>query len=410
MRSAMCAQANRYSGESDLESTHKAQMRIISMRLEPYCSVLLPGIQRLNRRFREAGVEEGFLIPESADVPVTQAPFETMLTAPMGKRHFLLLDGEEVRGGVILQDQQCEVNGVRDWVTNIQMPVSEGLVDRRFAHLAAVMIRLILKRTPWAYAVGMGGLDRPFPRFLTASKWHVAPVPFWFYVLSPRRALTELRLLRANRVRAAGARLAAQTGLGWAGIRLLHGGSALWNRWRGQRSAVPKLRTARIRQWDGWADMIWANYRQNCSFAAIRDSTTLPYFHPLDSSLEAYRFEWDGDVVGWSAMQVTSMQNNLHFGDLRVGTILDSLSTPGFGTAVVRSTLDVFRDRRVDLVVANQAHAEVAKSMREAGFLEGPSNYICASSPQLCGALQPFEIHGPRRYVSRGDGDGRIHL
>ena len=381
----------------------------MQVRVEPYSSSFLKSIQRFNERLREAGVEEGFCLPERTDALESGPAFETMPSAPLSKRHFLLVDEHEVRGGFILQDQKFEVCGKRDWVTNIQMPVSEGVVDRRFTHLAVVMLRLILKRTPRAYAVGMGGMDQPFPRLLAASRWHVEPVPFWFYVLEPRRFLKEIRLLRKTRVRTIGSQLAASTGLGSVAIRLLHAGASLAGGRLSSRSPG-RVRTNRFDHWGSWADSVWASYRLNCSFAAVRDFATLPLFHPLTGSLAGYRFDREGQVLGWSAVQVTPMRDNRFFGDLRVATILDSLSLPGFEGTVMRSTLAAIRDCRVDLVVANQLHGRALQSMREVGFLQGPSNFICASSPQLHAEVRLFDAEGLRRHVSRADGDGRIHL
>jgi hypothetical protein len=50
------------------------------------------------------------------------------------------------------------------------------------------------------------------------------------------------------------------------------------------------------------------------------------------------------------------------------------------------------------------------RAFRRAGYLTGPSNYPLSTSRQLTALLAPLEENEQRIHVTRGDGDGRIHL
>jgi hypothetical protein len=62
-----------------------------------------------------------------------------------------------------------------------------------------------------------------------------------------------------------------------------------------------------------------------------------------------------------------------------------------------------------DLVISNQTHALWVNAFRRAGFHTAPSNYLLATSKNLTAAILAGG-GGDRAHLTRGDGDGRIHL
>jgi hypothetical protein len=64
----------------------------------------------------------------------------------------------------------------------------------------------------------------------------------------------------------------------------------------------------------------------------------------------------------------------------------------------------------VELALTNQAHRNWIGAFRRSGFLTGPSNYLLATSPELSEFLDPPAELDPLIHMTRGDGDGRIHL
>jgi hypothetical protein len=64
----------------------------------------------------------------------------------------------------------------------------------------------------------------------------------------------------------------------------------------------------------------------------------------------------------------------------------------------------------VDIIVSNQASKAWSKALARNGYLNGPSNFILALSPELSQELQPLEQYEPHIHINRGDGDGPINL
>jgi hypothetical protein len=145
--------------------------------------------------------------------------------------------------------------------------------------------------------------------------------------------------------------------------------------------------------------------------AAVRDVAGLAALYPPgDARAMCVRMAHGDRVVGWAVLCETRGRGHRHFGDLRVGTVLDCGARSGYAAAVARAAARRLDELGVDLVVTNQAHAAWIAAFRGAGFLAGPSNYVLALSPSLADAVraQPGGAH--RVHAARGDADGRIHL
>lgn len=282
-----------------------------------------------------------------------------------------------------------------------QAPVSEGIIDKRYGMTAMLLLKFMQQRGSHLFVVGMGDERNPLPRLLKAGGWSVQPVPFFFLVNRPNRFLRELKLLRNNPKRRLLAAIAAGTGTGWAAIQALHARGLLAQLATGDYTIEP------LPAWDSWVDSIWERFRKHCSFGVARDQRTLAELYPdSDARLLRFSIRQKGRPVGWSVCFNTPMTDHNHFGNMRVATILDSIAEPGAEAATVTLTARVLKRERADLVVSNQTHLFWQDPFRRCGFRTAPSNYLLAMSPALAKAAgQDGGIH-----VTRGDGDGRIHL
>src|SRR5262249_55579009 len=131
---------------------------------------------------------------------------------------------------------------------------------------------------------------------------------------------------------------------------------------------------------------------------------TLDALYPPDDA----RFLRVRTAEGWAVLLDTQMQDHKQFGDMRVGAIVDCLAPPSAAGAVVRAATSLLEQRGVDLVISNQLHTAWSRALMDAGFRQGPSNFLLALSPDFAaaaGAAGDGEFH-----FNRGDGDGPIHL
>jgi hypothetical protein len=98
------------------------------------------------------------------------------------------------------------------------------------------------------------------------------------------------------------------------------------------------------------------------------------------------------------------------FGAMQLGSVVDCLALPGEEQTVVTEATRYLRQLGSDLIVTNQLHEAWCGAFRKYGYLSGPSNFVFAASPALAGRLQPFPASVTRVHMTRGDGDGPIHL
>ncbi|HUK33236.1 MAG TPA: hypothetical protein VLV86_04960 [Vicinamibacterales bacterium] len=351
-----------------------------------------------NDRMRAAQAPADFLLPDQPNNSHTlgESP------RPIEWTKFVVVDSDdEVHGGFLLMTQPGWLDGELVPVANYQAPLSEALADSRYGLVGMHMLRFVQKHWPFTFAVGMGHADRPLPRLLRAAGWRIRSVPFLFHIVRASRVLRELRVLHESTARRLAARAGALTGAGAIGV------AALQHRaWR--PNAASDLQLERVDRWGDWADWLWAERRGSTIFSVIRDRATLECLYPLaDERYLAFVARRHNDVVGWAVALNTQMREHLHFGNLRVATVLDAIALPGESARLAAQLRRILVADGADLIVTNQSHEQWVDAFRRAGFLSGPSNYLCAMSTLLSEAVgDRFDgVH-----VTRGDGDGRIHL
>ena len=352
-----------------------------------------------NNRMRAANAPADFLLPDQPNNS------HTLGTPPQAIEwtKFVVVDhDDEVHGGFLLMKQPGWLNGAVVEVANYQAPLSEGIIDSRYGMVGMHMLRFVQKHWPLTFVVGMGGMDRPLPRLLQAAGWQVRAVPFLFHVVKTSRVLRELRMLQERPPLRLAARAGALTGAGAIGV------AALQHRAWTSGHAAREIRFERIERWDGWADRLWQRTRDAMVFSVLRDCGTLESLYPLaDPKYLGYVARQGEDIVGWAVALNTQMRDHNHFGNLRVATVLDVVALPNAAAAVASQVRRALAADGADLIVTNQTHECWLDAFRRAGFLNGPSNYLFAMSKVLS---QSIGDRFGAIHVTRGDGDGRIHL
>jgi hypothetical protein len=328
----------------------------------------------------------------------------------MRRETLFAFDGIAVRGGIMLQHHRLHATSGADTVVNIQLPLSEGTVDKQFAHVGPWLIRAVLQQYPRAFAVGMGGLSQPLPRLLGAMRWNVEPVPFLFCVNRGNRFLSEMPLLRKKTSVRMAATALAGTGAGAPLAALAHA----FLRWRAHRGrSTPQGTVTHVNAWGDWARDVWHASRTEIRLSVSRDVDDLMALYPLEADrCRCLRVDAGGRTIGWSVVLVTPMRNSDYFGNLTVGTILDCQAVPDFEATVASATRRALVELGADMTVTNQRHERWQRAFHDTGFVSRPSNYLFAASPPLMAAAGSIDAATALRatHVTRGDGDGRIHL
>ncbi|UCF68991.1 MAG: hypothetical protein JSV80_06825 [Acidobacteriota bacterium] len=369
-------------------------MRLV---IEPYEQRHVPAVRAFNQRVLAGGDPAQF--PESP-VPRWLPPREGI---PVYQQMFVALEGEEVRGAYMLKPQAFAINGRTETLAHLQLPISEGVADERFALVGLLLLKDAQRRHPLLFGLGGGGYREAIIKLLGILKWKRIACPFLFRVVRPARFLHGIVYLRKSPARRLLLDALAFSGLGWAGLKTVQ---AL----KRQPARRPARRVP-LARFGHEADEIFQRATDQYAVVAVRDALILNTLYPPESE----RFlkllvERDGKPLGWAVLLDTPMHGHKQFGHLRVGTVVDCLAVPGEEQTLVETLTGLLERRGVDLIVTNQLHRDWCAAFRNCGYLEGPSNFVFAASRPLDERIAPFQQNVHRIHMTRGDGDGPIHL
>jgi hypothetical protein len=364
------------------------------VKTQPFTPDLTPAVAEFNTRLLAGGADPELLFPEN---PVPERPPNQ--PGRLFEERFLMVEEGSVHGGFILNHQNYWLGETVASIAHFRLPLSEGIVNRKFAGVGMQMVRHALREQPRLFALGMGGRQRALPRLLEAMHWKLWEVPFYFFVNRPFRFLRGIRVLRSDAWRSLALDVAAFSGLGWVVARMAQ--------WVARRAAPEEVTLENIQAFSNGDDELWDHCKSQYSFLAVRDSATLKLLYPEGSErFLCRRVRRSGKTVGWFVALDTAMQGHKQFGNLRVGTIADALARPEDAATVIHAAAGFLRARGVDLIVSNQMHPAWGAALRGAGFFQAPSTFVLAVSPKLkehCGDTRGI-------HINRGDGDGPIHL
>jgi hypothetical protein len=364
-----------------------------------YSNTYRAAVDRMNMKLSAAGSEWQF--------PAEERPHDAD-ELPIWMESFIAVENDDAYGGYLLKHQRFFVQGRPYEVGDLQLPLSLGQVDTAFSHVSAALLIDVLRRSPLCYSLGLGSPDSQFAKLLAAAGWKHMAVPFYFSVKSPNRFAKSIRL-SADRVRTQ--RILRLLG----SLRLA--GSAFWLR-RALQSRSSRRENGQsydsMQEVSGFgasADELFAAHNSAYSLVGDRRAAPLNSLYPEDEpKYIRVSVEKQGRVVGWAVLLDTEMHDDKHFGNLRLGTLVDCFAAVEDAPAVVAAADDVLTGRGVDLVVSNQLHPEWCEALAHTGYELGPSNFFFYYSEELAEVLSHVPAWEMGLHMNRGDGEGPSHL
>jgi hypothetical protein len=371
----------------------------MGLSIVPYEASLEPAVAAFNARLKAGGATQRF---SESHVPGWLPP-------AAGRKIFFeyyvaVENGGTVRGCYALKHQEYRIGPLTQSIGFLALPISEGIVDRRYTALAPQLLKHALQQQPLLYGLGLGGENEAITRLLRAAGWRLSPVPFFFRILAPYRFLRNIRILRRTPLRSFLCDALAFSGLGWLGA-----GAA--NFLLARRAPRPEVVSDVVDEFSDWADGLWRDIAAEYPYAAVRDAATLRILYPKDDSrFIRVRISEAGRAIGWAVLLATDVSHHKQFGDMRLGSIVDAFARPADAAKIVFVADQLLRSKKADIIVSNQSHRAWNSAMRECGYISGPTNFLFAASRKLAELLDSQQTSNGMLYLNRGDGDGPINL
>lgn len=321
------------------------------------------------------------------------------------QKFYLAVEENFVRGAYIIKYQNFFIKGESKKVGCLQLPISEGIIDRKYSFIGLQLIRDALKREPLLFALGIGGYYMPYAQLLLKLKWNHFLTPFYFKVINPSIFFKNLTYLRTKKINSILLDIAAYILIPGLIINLYQKLKCknLLN--------LNYIKFERVDEFREWADEIWDNVKNNFSIIAERNSQVLNYLYPKEKEKFIKLKIINGEkIIGWVVLLATHVKNHKHFGNMYLGSIVDNLSLEGFENDVVFAATKFLTHTGVDLIVTNQSNINWVNALNKTGYINGPSNYIFFASKELETLLNPLEITKNNTFFNRGDGDGPVRL
>ena len=95
---------------------------------------------------------------------------------------------------------------------------------------------------------------------------------------------------------------------------------------------------------------------------------------------------------------------------MKLGSIVDCFSLKGYETSIINKTSQILEKKGADLIVSNQSHIFWKNAFKKNSYVNGPSNFVFASSVALSEKLRSNIRSQDYMHLTRGDGDGPINL
>ncbi|MGH9755747.1 MAG: hypothetical protein ACREA2_23435 [Blastocatellia bacterium] len=365
----------------------------------------LKALARFNQRLRAGGREEQITLRPSLPGEARYRP----AGFPVYRRMMIAEDGREIRAAMLLYHHNVFIKGERRDFCWADMPVSEGIIDRKYSLAIIQLMKTATTHQPFLMTMGVGTPEVEAFRFLVKLGWRWRLAPFFFYPVRVTKALLGLRHFKERPKMRYAALIGACSGVG-AGL------SGLLSLRRHLASFLSTCQSSEEIAFDDWADRIFTDALPEYPVAIRSDAATLNIVYPPDNPgltrLRARRKGAKQDVgqdVGWIVVASKQMKDNHYFGDLKIGTLADGFGRAADAPALVAAGINYLAEAGADIIVANFLHSAWVRACCRAGMIAGPSNYNLFVSP---GGPLLREDHWPPEeiHVARGHGDGLAAL
>ena len=352
-------------------------------------------IEKFNNELNNHGFRFKLPMPDDKENKINNFIFEN--------KFILLEDEKTVRAGYTLKNQWFKINGSNHQIGYYYNPVTAGLFNKKYNICGLLLLNDAHKKNLDLFCLGMGAYSEKLPKLLKKLNWELETIPFYFKIYNPNSFLENITYLKNNKYKAFVIKIIKKSKLGWLFIKIFFN---LSNFIFFPFKKVRDISVEKVESFGKNFDDLWENAKINNSFIAIRNHK---YLNELYSNKRFIKLKFmkKDKLIGWSISLCNKLENHKQFGNMNLGSIVDCLSLKGYETSIIKKTDEILKKKGADLIVTNQSHVCWKNALKINSFINGPSNFIFASS---VGLTKKLGVNKDFVHLTRGDGDGPIHL
>lgn len=368
------------------------------MQIIPYEEKHIAAVKKFNERMLAAQTELFFTFPEVAK----SSELAKDENSRIYQQYYLAVEEDNVHGGYILKQQPSQKLNNEITIGNYQLPLSEGIINPRFAMVGVQIYLDVIRKQKYLYSLGMGNQNRPLPQFLKKMGWSVGDVPFFFKILKPTNVIKYMPAIRNHYRLKPFMFILDQLKIFSLMINIYN----LLQKIRSNKTDA-KIVVTHEPEFSNWADEIWQQSKNDFQWICERSSEILNTLYPSKSNRYIrLHLKKENKSIGWALVLATQMKEHKQFPNMKVGTIADGLCLKGYENDLIVACERFLQKQSVDLIISNQSHHRWTQAFKSNGYLNAPTNYIIAFSPEMMKGLTDFS----QCHINRGDGDGPINL
>ncbi len=351
----------------------------MKLNCHPYTPDHLPAVDAFNKRLRATGSE----------LTLNEQP-------PESSSLILATDQSGIiHGGLELPQRSVWINNTRSDIGWIKLLLTESSEPQS---INKRLISYAVEHHPDIYGVIDTVAQPDLSAALTDLGFTLKPMPHFFRVCHPKSYLKNLSRLRENPAWRVMTDVAAATGVGALGILSLQASR------RKKRTRLGRLQSEVTPGFDLRFNDIHENAVPQYSFTASRDNSVLTALFPPDTNrVNRLLVTVDSTPVGFAVVTDRPMKDHPRWGNMYVGTILDTFAVPEQADAVITAATDFLEDRGVDLVVTWQVHPYWTSALASTGFLSGPPDLTFTLSPSLRETIETLDDAFTRLHLTAAD-------
>ena len=313
--------------------------------------------------------------------------------SPITQEFYILLEDDTyIRAISAIKNQNYQLNDTLINFQDIQLPVSESLIDVRFISQTIYFLKYISNLGSNMHALGMGGISTPLPKILIKNKFSSHLIPFFIFPIS-LTSFFELALFNKFKIKLNRLFFSPLIVIDFVRIFFLK-----------KMYEMKNVNIEPFFDFDSSFSTLWEKLKSNFQLIAVKDAINLNrLYQNSPHDLIKYKIFIKNQYLGYIILKITKHQNNKYFQNFKTITIVDLLCENAYYSRFIKIIKNIALKNNCDLILVNSSFDKFNISLSKAMFLNLPSNFGFVYKTE-----SNFNILNS--WITRADGDGPINV